>query len=233
MSRKRSADDTSCNAHLVKRVKSAPRDYISHLSDELIVRIFSLLPVEILTTCQSVSHRLSRVAGDNVLWKAAYYEDFMRPRIARLLRKTKQINVTTSKGSSRISKLVEEEELPCDRSETVFAFSFLMHSLFQPHTPPSIRMGHLDSANSLIRFGNISTRSVTDGQREFAKSKRYHWQISLLHRQSSPVCSMASYTLSITNMVSESGRVRVKERYVQASYSQVHIHIVVVQDRRL
>ncbi|OQN95451.1 hypothetical protein B0A48_18407 [Cryoendolithus antarcticus] len=57
---------------------------LSTLSDELTLRILSYLPVSDLTLCQRLSHKFSSLAGDGQLWKAHYYDRFVRPRASRL-----------------------------------------------------------------------------------------------------------------------------------------------------
>ncbi|KLU90620.1 F-box domain-containing protein, partial [Magnaporthiopsis poae ATCC 64411] len=62
----------------------AQRDRISCLSDELLVRILSLLNVPQLLDVSLVSHRFSRLACDSHLWKALYYTRFVLPRALRI-----------------------------------------------------------------------------------------------------------------------------------------------------
>lgn len=62
----------------------AQRDRISALSDELLVRILSLLNVPQLLDVSLVSHRFGRLACDSQLWKALYYTRFVLPRALRI-----------------------------------------------------------------------------------------------------------------------------------------------------
>lgn len=63
-----------------KRVK-ALHDRLSDLSDELLLRILVLVPVETLAICQRVSQKIRSIAGDSQIWRAAYYDRFVRPRL--------------------------------------------------------------------------------------------------------------------------------------------------------
>jgi len=50
---KRRADEADLDAtHEAKRIRPAVRDHLSHLSDELLLRVLSYLPVSQLATCQ-------------------------------------------------------------------------------------------------------------------------------------------------------------------------------------
>ncbi|KAI9807504.1 MAG: hypothetical protein M1825_005444 [Sarcosagium campestre] len=59
-------------------------DRISALSDELLLRVLSNLSPFTLIRCQNVSGRFRRLATDSQLWKAAYYDRFVRPRASRI-----------------------------------------------------------------------------------------------------------------------------------------------------
>jgi hypothetical protein len=59
-------------------------DRLSALSDELLIRILHLLPVECVLICQSVSHRFHRLAGDAQVWKGLYWGRWVRPRVRML-----------------------------------------------------------------------------------------------------------------------------------------------------
>ena len=50
---KRRADEADLDAnHEAKRIRPAVRDHLSHLSDELLLRVLSCLPVSQLAICQ-------------------------------------------------------------------------------------------------------------------------------------------------------------------------------------
>lgn len=66
------------------RAAPAPRDVISTLSDELLVRILSFLDVGKLLGMSSVSRRFHRIASDSQLWRPLYYRRFVLFRAHRL-----------------------------------------------------------------------------------------------------------------------------------------------------
>ncbi|KAB8339273.1 hypothetical protein FH972_022206 [Carpinus fangiana] len=68
----------------VQKARKTGSDGLSDLSDELLLRILGNVSIHSLTCCQQVNRRLHDVAGDAQLWKAAYYERFVRPRASRL-----------------------------------------------------------------------------------------------------------------------------------------------------
>ncbi|RPA71405.1 hypothetical protein BJ508DRAFT_367778 [Ascobolus immersus RN42] len=51
------------------------------LSDELYLRIFTYLEITDLVACQLVCHRFYRIAGDSHVWKGAFYNSFIQPRL--------------------------------------------------------------------------------------------------------------------------------------------------------
>lgn len=94
-----------------KRFRASP-DLLSSLSDELLLRVLSYLSIQELNVCQRVSHRLQEIAGDSQLWKAAYYERFVRPRVLRLPgRKTNNSDPSNLAYSSRLSRWLDEGSL--------------------------------------------------------------------------------------------------------------------------
>ena len=60
------------------------RDLLSPLSDELLIRILSFLPLQHLLAVAPVSHRFYHLSGDSQLWKALYYARFVLPRAMRI-----------------------------------------------------------------------------------------------------------------------------------------------------
>ncbi|KAL9097706.1 MAG: hypothetical protein Q9165_000032 [Trypethelium subeluteriae] len=81
---KRSHEEDASSEGPLKRIRAAPPDRISSLSDELLLRILSNLSVTTLNLCQGTSRRFHALAADSQLWKAAYYNRFVRPRAARI-----------------------------------------------------------------------------------------------------------------------------------------------------
>ncbi|KZM26716.1 uncharacterized protein EKO05_0008794 [Ascochyta rabiei] len=82
MKRSREVDDEL--EPVVKARRVAKVDRLSRLSDELLVRILSFLPVSSLLVSQRISTKFSHLAVDSELWKAAYYRTFVLPRATRI-----------------------------------------------------------------------------------------------------------------------------------------------------
>ncbi|KAI1296148.1 hypothetical protein F5Y03DRAFT_370972 [Xylaria venustula] len=79
------ADDASRPATLKKRPRhTVAPDLLSPLSDELLVRILSLLPLRDLLSLAPVSDRFYHLSGDSQIWKRLYYSRFVLPRALRL-----------------------------------------------------------------------------------------------------------------------------------------------------
>jgi len=58
--------------------------HFQYLSDELVLKVLSFLTTSELTRCQQVCRRLQRIAGDDQVWKSAFYDRFVRPRASRI-----------------------------------------------------------------------------------------------------------------------------------------------------
>ncbi|KAL8873011.1 MAG: hypothetical protein Q9174_001459 [Haloplaca sp. 1 TL-2023] len=95
-----------------KRSRSDGLDRLSLLSDELLIVLFSYLPIHDLIRCERLSRRLKSLASDSQIWKAAYYDRFLRHRAARIpgLRETNTFNKSLL-YSSKISKWLEDGHL--------------------------------------------------------------------------------------------------------------------------
>lgn len=59
-------------------------DYLSSLSDELLIRILAHLSLPCLLSVAPVSRRFHRLSDDSQLWKAIYYQRFVLPRAIRI-----------------------------------------------------------------------------------------------------------------------------------------------------
>ncbi|KAI0425050.1 hypothetical protein F5Y09DRAFT_322708 [Xylaria sp. FL1042] len=78
-------DDASRPGTLIKRSRhTAAPDLLSPLSDELLVRILSFLPLHDLLNLAPVSDRFYHLSGDSQIWKRLYYSRFVLPRALRL-----------------------------------------------------------------------------------------------------------------------------------------------------
>ncbi|OJD31491.1 f-box domain containing protein [Diplodia corticola] len=101
-----------------KRTRNFVSDKLSRLSDELLLRILSNVPVATLNICQRVSKRLHAVASDHQLWKAAYYNRFVRPRASRLPGLKDANTPDHLHFSSKLSKWLDEANLVKKGKET-------------------------------------------------------------------------------------------------------------------
>ncbi|KAF1810020.1 hypothetical protein P152DRAFT_508898 [Eremomyces bilateralis CBS 781.70] len=113
---KRDLEDAS-DQPVRKRVRQVDR--ISSLSDEVLVRILSFLPIESLIHTQNISRKFNRIGGDSQLWKALYYDRFVRPRASRIpnLKESERVSEQLH-FSSKISKWLDEENLVKRGTET-------------------------------------------------------------------------------------------------------------------
>ncbi|KAL1997166.1 hypothetical protein VTN49DRAFT_8031 [Thermomyces lanuginosus] len=81
------------------RADSGARDYISSLSDEILLHILSFLPTQTLLTCQRISRRFRELAGDSELWKRQYFSRWVLPR-ARHAQRIRQNTDSSGTGYS-------------------------------------------------------------------------------------------------------------------------------------
>ncbi|KAI0531636.1 hypothetical protein GGR58DRAFT_493026 [Xylaria digitata] len=79
-----SADDASRSAIRKRPRHTIASDLLSPLSDELLVRILSFLPLHDLLNLAPVSDRFYHLSGDSQIWKRLYYSRFVLPRALRL-----------------------------------------------------------------------------------------------------------------------------------------------------
>lgn len=113
---KRSREDDEHGRHTSKRAKSSSSvgsDRLSSLSHELALRILSSLTVNDLIVCHRVSKHFQKLAGDSQLWKAHYYNRFVRPRASRIpgIRDTDGESSQRLHFSSKLSKWLDEDKL--------------------------------------------------------------------------------------------------------------------------
>lgn len=109
---KRPHEDQETDDRPAKRLHPSDPDRLSHLSDELLIRTLSYLSVSDLVLCQRLSHRLNSLAGDLQLWKALFYDRFVRPRASRIpgVRDQEQ-SPKSLYYSSKISKWLDDDHL--------------------------------------------------------------------------------------------------------------------------
>ncbi|KAI0465700.1 hypothetical protein F4859DRAFT_349594 [Xylaria cf. heliscus] len=78
-------DDAVSRPTTLKRSRrTAAPDLLSPLSDELLVRILSFLPLHDLLNLAPVSDRFYHLSGDSQIWRRLYYSRFVLPRALRL-----------------------------------------------------------------------------------------------------------------------------------------------------
>lgn len=109
-------------------------DRLSKLSDELLVRILSFVPIDSLLVCQRycidvplvvrhahavrLAKKFSRLAVDSELWKAAYYRVFVLPRASRIPGIKDSGPASRLHYSSRLSKWLDDGDLVKDGVKT-------------------------------------------------------------------------------------------------------------------
>lgn len=108
---KRKCNDETDELGSVKRTR-VEQDRLSILSPELILRVLAFLPRFDLVKCQRLSHLFNGLASDSQLWKALYYDRFVRPRVARL----PGFNIDNapkdaSSSASRRARWLDEDDL--------------------------------------------------------------------------------------------------------------------------
>ncbi|KAF1917990.1 F-box domain-containing protein [Ampelomyces quisqualis] len=150
---KRAREDCD-GEHPAKVRRVIKLDRLSKLSDELLVRILSFVPVNSLLVCQRLSKKLSRLAIDAELWKAAYYRTFVLPRASRIPGIKDIGSADRLHYSSRLSKWLDEKYLVKDGVKTHWKQQYrLRHNWSQgqcavseiiiaerPHDPPLLAM---------------------------------------------------------------------------------------------
>ena len=111
---KRKAVDEAEIALGDKRLKSDPVcvDRISRLSHEITLRVLSFLPVPDLIVCHRISRHFHALSADSQLWKALYYNRYVRPRAARIpgIRES-GVPADSLYFSSKLSRWLDDEGL--------------------------------------------------------------------------------------------------------------------------
>ena len=115
MAKKRRHSGASSDRAISKRARTVhPKDRISPLSSEILIRILHLLPIHTLLQCQILSHRFYTLAGDSQIWKNLYYNRFVLPRALRIpgiKSSQRDLREDALHFSSRRSKWLDEETL--------------------------------------------------------------------------------------------------------------------------
>ncbi|EXJ93287.1 hypothetical protein A1O1_01679 [Capronia coronata CBS 617.96] len=80
---KRRRDDAGEIRPPVKRSRTGSRRNLLDISDEILLRVLFFLPIRDLLKVECVSHRFRSLATDGELWKAKYYDTWVRSRARR------------------------------------------------------------------------------------------------------------------------------------------------------
>jgi hypothetical protein len=112
---KRRRSSVSSDRPISKKLRTIhPKDRISTLSSEILIRILHLVPIQTLLQCQLLSHRFYTLAGDLQIWKNLYYDRFVLPRALRIpgiKSSQRDFRDDALHFSSRRSKWLDEETL--------------------------------------------------------------------------------------------------------------------------
>lgn len=174
---KRSLDE-EIEVRPAKRARSTSEDSLSSLSDELLLRILSYLPIADLNICQRISHKFEGIAADSQLWKALYYNRFVRPRASRLpgIR-----DADTAPGhlyfSSKLSKWLDDDNLVKRGQDTNWKKQYKLRNNW---TKGNCNVSEIEVAEQppipplLVRMheGIVYTADVTGGLRAWSSKKK-------------------------------------------------------------
>lgn len=161
-----------------KRVRPTCGDTLSQLSDELLLRVLSFLPITDLNICQRISHKFKAIAADSQLWKALYYNRFVRPRASRLpgIR-----DANTAPGhlyfSSKLSKWLDDDNLVKRGQDTNWKKQYKLRDNW---TKGNCNVSEIEVAEQppipplLVRMheGLVYTADVTGGLRAWSSKKK-------------------------------------------------------------
>lgn len=181
----------------VKRVRPTTDDLLSRLSDELLIRILSFLPITDLNICQRTSQKFKSIAADSQLWKALYYNRFVRPRASRLpgIR-----DAETAPGhlyfSSKLSKWLDDDNLVKRGQDTNWKKQYKLRDNW---TKGNCNISEIEVAEQppipplLVRMhdGIVYTADVTGGLRAWSSKKVPRLLACVVFDTTSPPTSMA------------------------------------------
>ncbi|KAF1835248.1 hypothetical protein BDW02DRAFT_548708 [Decorospora gaudefroyi] len=115
---KRAHEEAEDGAPPAKVQRFSKPDRLSKLSEELLVRILSFIPVPSLLVCQRISKKFHRLSVDSELWKAAYYRTFVLPRASRIPGIRDPATPNRLHYASRLSKWLQDGYLVKDGMQT-------------------------------------------------------------------------------------------------------------------
>ncbi|KAE8551869.1 hypothetical protein EYB25_005760 [Talaromyces marneffei] len=123
MSKRCRSDDTITPSPKRQRTIGDERggqDYISKLSDEILLQILSSVSIDTLVKCQRVSKRFHALAGDSELWKRRYFAQWVLPR-ARAVPQSRHLksSSTGTAYSPRVSKWLGHGHLATEDSTSI------------------------------------------------------------------------------------------------------------------
>ncbi|CAI6330407.1 unnamed protein product [Periconia digitata] len=107
---KRVREDATHHGQSYKLRRVSAHTHLFVLSEEILVRILSFVPVPTLLVCQLICKKLGRLAVDSELWKAAFYTRFVMPRAARIPG-IKETHSQHLRYSSKLSKWLHDSHL--------------------------------------------------------------------------------------------------------------------------
>ncbi|CAK3865463.1 f-box domain-containing [Lecanosticta acicola] len=122
-----------------KRIRPASVDHMSRLSNELLLKVLSFLPVSELIVCQRISHKYHKLAGDGQLWKSHYYNRFVRPRASRLpgLKELGAFNDSLN-FASKASRWLDEDHLVKSAGQTDFKKQYKLRHNWTKGSPSAV-----------------------------------------------------------------------------------------------
>jgi hypothetical protein len=179
-----------------KRARSTSEDPLSQLSDELLLRILSFLPITDLNVCQRLSHKLKSIAADSQLWKALYYNRFVRPRASRLPGMRDADSAPEHLHfSSKLSKWLDEENLIKRGKDTNWKKQYKLRNNW---TKGNCNVSEIEVAHQppipplLVRMheGIVYTADSTGGLRAWSSKKARRMMGSVSFGTNSPPTSM-------------------------------------------
>lgn len=162
-------------------------DYLSPLSDEILIRILSSLTLADLLKVAPVSRRFHLLADDSQLWKAIYYERFVLPRAMRMpgFRGSSLTSSTrTSTGGAASNKgFHSKEQMFCAQ---------LKRSASGKNQPP------WPTSSMFAEKQSIASRAANSGTETCQAGPKLDWkqQYKLRHNWTRGTCAVEELRLS-------------------------------------
>ncbi|EME48139.1 hypothetical protein DOTSEDRAFT_69920 [Dothistroma septosporum NZE10] len=226
--RSRGGDESRDEAS-TKRSRPSSVDALSKLSDELLLKILSLLPVSRLVVCQRLSHKYHSLAGDGQLWKVLYYNRFVRPRASRLpsRKEALALNDSSHYSSKRSSRWLEDDHLVKSGGRTNWKKQYkLRHNWSRGSCAvneiPVAEQAPIPPILVQMYGGIVYMVNQSDGLRAWSTKDR---QRLVAQRQLSAVTSRNPPTsLAIDTQAQSNNRTRVVVGFENGSFSIYMLH---------